>query len=132
MNIFKRILILTVLCFSTNGFTAIGCKPGMNSCPGPKAPQLPGGGGHYPSNNDYQAIGYFELPSPECTPADREKAVVGAKARALSDARRVLGTEEINQITEFRLDQRCAQGMYANSSKGFSWIIQAFAKYSLK
>jgi len=132
MNKFKFLLTALVLSLSSVAVAGIDCQPGMGNCPDNNSDtQLPGGDiPTFPGPTTYLAIGYFEVPSPDCKMEDLARAITGAKADALRDAQRAWGTTDIVQVSEFRISNQCAHGIDSNSSPGLSWIVQAFADYA--
>lgn len=126
-NIKKLLTIILILLHSAT-FAAIPCRPGLGNCPDEPGDGIPRGPGNYST----VAIGYYEIPSPDCGQDDKEFAIQKAKNKALSDAKKILESDDIVRTSQFRIYQECKRGIYATSSKGLSWIVQAFAEYSRK
>lgn len=122
--------LLFALLMTTGGasWAAIDCKPGMGNCPDPDMPGHPSTPA--PGNSAYLAIGYVEIPSPNCEKADRLQAQALAKANALQEAQNYFGTIQLTELPGSHLSESCAQGFYADSAPGLSWIVQYFAHYS--
>jgi hypothetical protein len=126
----KSSLLLFALLL-TAGFSsraAIDCKPGMGNCPDPDMPGHPSTPA--PGSSPYLAIGYAEIPSPNCEPADRIHAQTLAKEKALQEAQDYFGTTQLTELPGSHLSEGCERGFYANSAPGLSWIVQYFAHYS--
>lgn len=125
MKLIKALAFTVSLVVGVNAFAAIACRPGMGNCP----PEDGGGGIPAPVDRSATVIGYAEVASPECNPADLQGALKQAHsktfAEALSYAKAYFDGKYV--ITrEIHFSQECGQGIYANSAPGNSWIVQGF------
>lgn len=131
MKTLNTFIVLATLAVSLQSFAAIGCRPDMNCGIQPQEPSLPGTGINVPELYEMTVIGYAEIPSPRCDDEDLVKAKKIAKNKATSDAHFWLGKDAV--ITQkFWFTENCEQGTSAESVKGNSWIVQAFAKFEKK
>ncbi|QDK36168.1 hypothetical protein [Bdellovibrio sp. NC01] len=125
MKLIKALVFTVSLVAGVNAFAAIACGPGMGNCP----PEDGGGGIPAPVDRSMTVIGYAEVASPDCDPADLQIALKQAHkktfAEALSNAKAYFGGKYV--IThQIHFSQQCEQGIYANSAPGNSWIVQGF------
>lgn len=108
---------------------AIACRPGPMCPPQPQrgSPTSP----RLPSNPSFAtALGYFEVESPQCDPADIPAAIKGAEDAAVVDAQERLESQNIRQTSPFKvLSQDCRHSIYSGASKHLSWIVQVIANF---
>lgn len=125
MKILKAFVVVAIFTAGLQAMAAIPCRPGMGNCPG-----VPGDG---PPRGREQititVIGYAEVPSPSCNDLHLQRAINEATEQAISQAEYELGTTAI-LTRAFRYTNKCEQGITAESARGNSWIVQAFAEYS--
>lgn len=132
MSKLKLLSSLFVLFAATASHAAIDCRPGMGGgCPGPQdpVPRPPGGGIGRGQPTEVVGIGYIEVASPDCTDEDLAKAKELAEEIAFRRAQRDLKTDDVVLSKPFHYQQRCGLGIYANSNKEVSWIVQAFGRF---
>lgn len=131
MKTLNTFIVLATFAMSLQSFAATGCRPGVDCGGKPQDPSFPGSGARNPELYQMTVLGYAEISSPRCAEEDLETAIEIAKDKATSDAYFWLGKDAI-MTEDFMIVQNCGQGIYSNSVKGNSWIVQAFAKFEKK